>query len=468
MPIKVWRRRVWRFASVVGVLTLTACNSGGSHSSRNSGSRADEASLREMARDAYIFSYPLVMNYRTMYRQAIAGGAEFGKWLNLGLATPQDADIVTPNNDTPYSYAWVDLRAEPWVLTMPLIEADRYYTSQWDDLWGYVLDNPGSVLDGNGGVSVLLAGPGWTGDLPAGLDRVVKGESDILGTLTRTQFLAAQGGMPRVEEIQHEYRLEPLSAYLGTSAPPAAPQIDWPSWKEGAEQKLEFWDYVAFMLQFVTRNPVDQPMYDALAKLGLGTDQPWDPWSLAPEVRTALTEGITDGQAALKHASEVMKNAVGVFGTRAQLGTDYLNRALGVYAGIFGNVAEQAMYFSLVSDDKGKPLDGSDASYTLTFSAGQRPPAKYFWSMTMYSLPSRFLVNNSIDRYSIGNRTPGLRENPDGSLTITFAKDDPGGERSANWLPAPDGPFWVVLRTYGPEKAILDGTWKPPAVVRVP
>ena len=118
---------------------------------------------RAIAKEAYIFTYPLVMNYRTMYMQAIKGDRAFGKWLHLGLSSPADTDIVTPNNDTPYSYAWVDLRAEPWVLTMPKIEKERFYTSQWDDLWGYVLDNPGSVIDGNDGVSVLFASPNVEG-----------------------------------------------------------------------------------------------------------------------------------------------------------------------------------------------------------------------------------------------------------------------------------------------------------------
>ncbi|MFA9476605.1 MAG: DUF1254 domain-containing protein, partial [Filomicrobium sp.] len=103
---------------------------------------ADEA--RKIAKEAYIFNYPLVMMYRTMYLQAIdetsksySGG--FGKWLHLGTSSPKDTDIVSPNNDSPYSYAWVDLRAEPWVLTLPKIEDKRFYTSQWDDLWGFVL-----------------------------------------------------------------------------------------------------------------------------------------------------------------------------------------------------------------------------------------------------------------------------------------------------------------------------------------
>ena len=152
----------------------------------------DEA--KAIAKEAYIFNYPLVMMYRTMYLQAIdaqsksySGG--FGKWLHLGTSSPKDTDIVSPNNDSPYSYAWVDLRAEPWVLTMPKIEANRFYTSQWDDLWGFVLDNPGSVEDGNDGVSVLLASPTWKGELPKGVKRVIHGDTEFLGTLTRTQLI---------------------------------------------------------------------------------------------------------------------------------------------------------------------------------------------------------------------------------------------------------------------------------------
>jgi hypothetical protein len=161
----------------------------------------DEA--RAIAKEAYIFNFPLVMYYRTMYLQSIApdnksGG--FGKWLHLGTASPKDTDIVTPNNDTPYSYAWVDTRAEPWVLTLPKIEKDRFYTSQWDDLWGFVIDNPGSDEDGNDGVTVLLASPTWKGELPKGVNRVIQGDTDFIGTLTRTQLLEPKD-LPNVKKI---------------------------------------------------------------------------------------------------------------------------------------------------------------------------------------------------------------------------------------------------------------------------
>jgi hypothetical protein len=142
-------------------------------------------------------------------------------------ATPNDHDIVTPNNDTPYSYAWVDLRAEPWVLTVPEIEEGRFCTSQWDDLWGYVLANVGSPKDGNDGTSVLLAAPGWEGELPEGLDRVIQGESQFLGSLTRTQAYSPDD-MENVRAIQEQYELQPLSAWLGEEAPePALRSSGW-------------------------------------------------------------------------------------------------------------------------------------------------------------------------------------------------------------------------------------------------
>ena len=251
---------------------------------------ADEA--KTIAKEAYIFNYSLVMMYRTMYLQAIdaksksfSGG--FGKWLHLGMSTPQDTDIVRPNNDTPYSYAWVDLRAEPWVLTIPKIEANRFYTSQWDDLWSFVLDNAGSVDDGNDGMSVLLASPTWQGELPKGVKRVIQGDTDFLGSLTRTQLIDPKD-LPNVKRIQKEYKLQPLSAYLGKPAPKAAPTIQWKPWKEGAETTDEFWAYVNFLLSFTTPNPQDKPVLDKMARIGLGANAA----KPSAEIQAAMEQGM--------------------------------------------------------------------------------------------------------------------------------------------------------------------------------
>ena len=443
--------------------TLFACATTASHAATASGDDAD--SVKSAAKDAYFFTYPLVMNYRTMYKQAIEGDGEMGKWLNLGLSSPADTDIVTPNNDTPYSYAWVDLRAEPWVLTMPKIEKDRFYTSQWDDLWGYVLDNAGSVFDGNDGISILLASPDWKGELPKGVDRVVHGESEFLGTLTRTQVIGGEKDMKRVKEIQASYKLQPLSAFIGASAPKAAPAIDWPEWKEGDEKTEKYWDYVAFLLPFITPNPDDKAMYATMESFGMERGQPWDLQKLDPTVRKALQAGLNEARAEMKTKSEGGVDAAKFFGSRKTIGTDYVNRAMGVYMGIFGNVPQVSVYLSMPTDANGKGLDGSKTSYTLHFEKNQLPPVKYFWSITMYRLPQRLLVENSIDRYSIGSSTPGLQKNEDGSLTLYVSAESPGKDKESNWLPAPKGPFWTVMRCYGPSKALIDGSYKQPEYI---
>ncbi len=429
------------------------------------------AEARKIAKQAYVFSYPLVMMYRTMYLQAIdsksksfSGG--FGKWLHLGTSSPKDTDIVSPNNDTPYSYAWVDVRAEPWVLTMPKIEDKRFYTSQWDDLWGFVLDNPGSIEDGNGGVSVLLASPSWKGNLPKGVKRVIKGESEFLGTLTRTQLLGDKD-LPNVQKIQKEYKLQPLSAFLGKDAPKAAPEIKWMEWKDGDEKTEKFWSYVAFLLAYTTPNDTDKRIYADMAKIGLEKGKLWDASKLDKDVTAALAAGAKDALAQFKEQSINISDPSKFFRSRADAKDDYDNRALGVNVGIFGNVNKVSVYIALPKDSKGNLFDGSKASYELKFTKAQLPPAKYFWSMTMYKLPQRWLTENPIKRYSIGSATQGVKYGADGSLALEVSAKSPGKDKEANWLPAPSGPFWLVMRTYGPGKPIVDRTYKVPPIVTV-
>lgn len=452
-------------AALVAICWLTAAEQR-AFSQDNTGIGPEQA--RDIAKDAYIFTYPLVMNYRTMYMQAIKGNRAFGKWLHLGLSSPADTDIVTPNNDTPYSYAWVDLRAEPWVLTMPKIEKERFYTSQWDDLWGYVLDNPGSVNDGNDGVSVLFASPKWEGETPKGIKRVVRGESEILGTLTRTQVIGGANDLARVKEIQQSYRLQPLSAFMGTKAPPAAPKIEWPEWKEGDDTREAYWGYVSFLLPLTTPHADDKATYEKLASIGLKSGARWDAKKLDPAIRQALQQGVEDAIEEMKKRSEGGIDAAKFFGTRDKVSTDYISRALGVYLGIFGNVPQVSVYLSMPTDADGKPLDGSQTSYTLTFAKGQVPPVKYFWSITMYNIPQRLLVENPIKRYSIGSSTPGLKFNDDGSLTIYVSATSPGKDNESNWLPSPSGTFWTVLRNYGPTEEIISGKYTEPKYVAKP
>ncbi len=474
--IKNERKLIGRITAllVVCVPLLVACSPAqdethGEAAATQGTPTADEA--RTIAKEAYIFTYGLVMNYRTMYRQAIdqepgSSAVGLGNWLHLGLASPKDKDIVTPNNDTPYSYAWVDLRAEPCVLTMPKVEPDRFYTSQWDDLWAYVLDNVGSVNDGNDGTSVLLASPSWKGEVPEGLDRVIRGESDFLGTLSRVQVVGGMQDLSRAKEIQQSYKLQPLSDYLGKEAPAAAPSINWMPWVENDEKTEKYWDYVAFNLRFITPHPDDREMYEKMALIGLKRGSDWEREKLDPAIRKAMQEGLEDARAELVRLSQNEIDPAMMAGTRQKLNPTHQQRALGVYMGIFVNVPEQSIYFVIVADEKGSPLDGKQ-NYSLTFTKDQIPPVKYFWSLTMYNLPERFLIDNPIDRYSIGSSTPGLKTAEDGSITLYMSVESPGEDKESNWLPAPEGPWWVVMRTYGPGETIRDKTWKVPPVKQV-
>ncbi len=427
--------------------------------------------VRAIAKDAYIFAYPLVLYYRTMYRQAIdakspsyAGG--FGRWAHRKLATPASKDIVTPNIDTPYSYAWVDLRAEPWVLTQPPSGGGRYTASQWDDLWGFVLDSPGSILDGDGGGSYLLAPPGWKGQVPAGIKRVIMGESSFLGTLTRTEERGPGDGAA-VAKIQGGYKLQPLSAYLKQPAPAAAPAVEWPVWHEGGEKTLGFFGYANFLLTFTTPDPKDAPMLQRIARIGVVPGARWDEAQMDASLRDAITAGIGDAHQAIRAASLKLTDSIGLFGPRAALGTDYLTRTVGVSGGIFGADPPQMVYYPYAVDQSGAPADASKHAYTITFPPGGSPPARYFWSVTMYGVPDHFLVPNPIDRYALGGHPPKPRPDPDGSVTLYLQRNPPPAERRANWLPAPNSQFFAVLRVYGPNQDEVSRLWRPPPLKRV-
>ncbi len=216
------------------------------------------------------------------------------------------------------------------------------------------------------------------------------------------------------------------------------------------------------MLSFTTAHGDDKSIYKKMASIGLKAGVTLDANKLSPSILKAFNDGIADARAEFKRRSEAKYDPADFFNNRKMLGTDYINRAMGVYLGIFGNTTDQSVYLTKVGDENGDQMDGSKHSYTMTFEAGELPPVKYFWSATMYKLPQRWLVDNKINRYSIGSSNDGLKKNKDGSLTIYISKDSPGKNKEGNWLPAPNAPFWIVLRTYGPSQEILTKQWQQP------
>ena len=420
------------------------------------------AEARAIAADAYIFAYAMLYNYQTLYTQTqdstfpgYVGG--FDRYRHYARpATPADIDIVTPNNDTTYSWAWLDLRREPIVFETPELDKGRYNVFQWVDLYTHIFASPGSRLAGEKARTYLFAGPNWQGKIPEGIDEVFRPESDFVGTLTRTSIKGADD-ISAVRKIQRGYRFTPLSAYLAEKPPPPTPQVEFPPWHEELAKTPAFIGYVNFLLDHVKPNPADRDALERFAAIGIGPGRKFDAAALDKETASAIQAGIDAALKKLNERAAKNKGNIGLFGSREYLHGDYESRALGAMMGLYGQNEEEAVYFSYQGDKDGQPLDGSK-TYTLSFK--QPPPVSQFWSLTMYNLPQRLLVDNSINRYSIGDRTEGLIVDDSGGVTITLSAKDPG--KGKNWLPTPSGPFFMVLRMYGPEKSIISGEWPRP------
>ncbi|CUI71512.1 Uncharacterized conserved protein [Achromobacter kerstersii] len=432
----------------------------------------DEA-LRSAAKEAYLYAYPMLYNYKTMSVQAIQpGGKEyvggFGKFRHYSQPyTPENREIVTPNNDTPYSWAWLDLRAQPWVLSLPATPKDRYNVFQMVDMYTYNFAYAGVRATGFGAGNYLIAGPHWKGDTPKGITKVLRSETDFVAILGRTS-LNGPSDEKAVQALQAKYQLRPLNVFAHQPAPPAAPDVDWLPWDEQRATSVDFIAYLNQLLAFTQPQPAsEQDMMRRFAQIGIARGKPFDASKLDPVTRQAIEEGVADGKAALLQAEKQTRSSIGLFGSRETLAGDYTKRAVAAAMGIYGNSSEEAVYLGYEEDAQGQPLDGSK-SYVIRFEPGQLPPVQFFWSMTMYDLPGRHLVANPINRYAIGDRTRGLKRGKDGSLTLYVQHANPGKDKESNWLPAPEGRFNIVARFYGPKPAVLDGTWKLPKAELAP
>ncbi len=430
------------------------------------------AEARAIAKEAWLYAYAPLQGYQTLWNQTqnkafpgYVGGFDRFRHYSRS-ATPADKDIVTPNNDTPYSWAWLDLRTEPIVLSLPAVPAPRYYVNQWFDLYTHNFAYTGVRSTGRGAGTYLFAGPHWKGTVPKGITRVFRAETDFVGTLTRTQ-LNGPDDIPALKAIQGQYVLTPLSRFTGQPAPPAVPAVAWPAWDASKAEGIGFITYLNALLPFMPAVPSERAMRARFARIGIGPGLPFDPARLDPKLRTALEEGVAEASQELKAKAQQQTSSQGFFGSRQQLGSDYLTfRSMGAMLGIYGNSSEEAFYATQQTGPDGQVLDGR-RRWVLRFEPGQLPPVTEFWSVTMYTLPERLLVENPIQRYSIGDRTSGLKLGADGSLEIYIQSENPGADKVSNWLPAPAGPFFFVARLYGPKDPVLKGTWKLPRLTEV-
>ncbi|MBI4675628.1 MAG: DUF1254 domain-containing protein [Chloroflexi bacterium] len=429
---------------------------------------------RALAEQAYIFAYPMLENYKTMYTQAInVGSPSFRAPFNqlyhtTALANPDAKDVVRPNNDTFYSLDWLDLRAEPMVISVPEIKG-RYYSFQLVDMYTFDFAYIGTRATGTAVGNYLVAGPAWQGKAPAGIDDVFQSEGNLVYSLTRTQ-VSGDADVPNVQAIQKQYKIQPLSAFLGQPAAPAAPGLNFPPFDQDTEQSAGFIEYFNFLLGQVKIDLSEQDLIASFGRIGIGPNRPFDVTALDPATRDAINAGVTSALEQIKNDQSQLGeqkngwNLTGrVFGTREQMQGQYLTRAAAAYYGLYGNVLEEAYYPSTNMDVDRNPLDGSKHRYVLKFTKDQIPAVDAFWSLTMYDA-NQMMVDNPINRYSIGDRTAGLQYGADGSLEIYLQRDSPGQDKESNWLPAPDGRFSLTLRMYLPKSYELDPLYAPPGI----
>ena len=436
---------------------------------------------KDIAEEGFIYGLPLVMIYAVMQEFAVDKNsgqfkAPFNEISNQHhVSTPEDTAVITPNSDTPYSLLWLDLRAEPMVISVPSIEKERYYAVQMIDGNTYNFGYIGTRATGTEPGDYLVVGPDWKGETPAGIKKVFQSTTPFTLALFRTQ-LFNPADMPNVEKIQAGYKGQPLSAFLKQPAPPAAPKIEFlPATTAGI--KDNFFQYLDAALQFVPETPRDKAVRAKLAKIGIGPGKTFVFRDLSLEHKAEILVGMKQGDNKVDkwlaggNKSINGWNVGSFFGDEAFFNGDWLMRAGAAKGGLYGNDAVEAMYPYTRTDATGEPLDGSKHKYTITFAPGQLPPVNAFWSVTMYDGKSQFLVKNPINRYLINSpMLPAMKKDADGSLTLYIQKDSPGADKEANWLPAPDDKIYLVMRLYWPKPtppSILpagEGTWRPPGV----
>jgi hypothetical protein len=474
------KRELLRSAALAAITASTA-NSFPVHA-QTSADRPGFLKAKDIAEAGFIYGLPIVMNYAVMYEYAVDRNsgqfkAPFNQIKNEpNVFTYKDTAIVTPNSDTPYSFAWLDLRAEPIVLSVPAVDPKRYYSVMLCDGNTYNYGYIGSRATGSEPGDYMVVGPDWKGATPPGIKKVFRSGTQFSVAGYRTQLFNPDD-LDNVKKVQAGYKVQALSAYLKAPATMGAANIDFPRIDKELV-KTNFFEYLDFALQFAPAQENEKEIRAQLARIGVGPGKTFNFKDLPLEQKLEVGLGMKEGERKVDEAVANVGKAINGWrvsslpGDSAHYNGDWLKRAAAAKAGIYGNDAAEAMYPLTRVDGEGKTLDGSKHNYTLTFPPGQQPPVNAFWSLTMYDGKTQLLIENPINRYLINSpMIPTMKTSPDGSLTLYIQHKSPGADKEANWLPAPDGPIYLVMRLYWPRTeppSILppgEGTWKPPAIV---
>ncbi|MCO5228520.1 MAG: DUF1214 domain-containing protein [Thermomicrobiales bacterium] len=429
-------------------------------------------SAKALAFEAYIYGFAIVENYKAIFGFCVwkdspqYGG--FNSYLHGRVLFDSSFDtVVNANNDTLYSTTFADLRAEPLVISVPPT-GDRYFVIQLVDMGTDNFAYIGTRATGKDGGNFVLVGPRFKGAFrnPADTQLIIC-PSDFVAIATRTA-IGGPDDLDGVIAVQEQLQLRPLHDFLGEPAPRSAGDIDFPPYSAALYGSPDLLQYLSFLLEFHTIPDEERPLMERLSALNIGPYQKFNLADYDDEIQHAIMEGVREAHQAI----EARGNDLGILidgwleiPPMGNYGTDYLFRSAVAWKFIYTNSPEEALYPIAEADADGNPFSG-EHQHVLHFPAGQLPPVEAFWSITLYDSVTRLMIDNPIDRYSIGDRTPGIVYGEDGSLTIYIQRDAPVGHE-ANWLPAPEGRFYLNARAYMPAQEMLRGEYRLPPVRRV-
>jgi hypothetical protein len=377
------------------------------------------------------------------------------------LYGPEDKFVVTANNDTLYSFAGLDLSKEPVVLRVPNTQG-RYYIMQLIDAYSRSVEDIGVGTLGALGGTFAIVGPDWKGNLPPEMVPI-RSPTPQVYVIGRTG-VDGEGDLAAARAVQDQYRLTSLSDY---AKPPAKVELGHKtaSAKMGFPEGLDFFKVLDSAMR-TNPLPEDAPITEQFRRIGIGLEKPFDAASLSEASRRGLARALQDGMAAIQSVAKDSGSRVNGWNMEfkgGEYGHDYLLRSAIAYKQLGLNKALRALYPNRYTDADDRPLNGQHA-YTIKFDG--KVPVNAFWSLTMYNANDLFMVENPIKRYSIGDRTKGLKVGADGSLTLYIQAESPGPDEESNWLPAPKGDFFLQMRLYEPTEQVLNGSYKLPQVMR--
>jgi Uncharacterized conserved protein len=436
--------------------------------------------LANIAEDAYIYGYPLVVmdvtkEFQTSVAQPTAeGDAPINQFSHTAeFPDETSTSVASPNTDTLYSSAWLNVYKEPIVLSLP-DTGRRYYLMPLLSAWSDVIAAPGTRTTGNGRHDFLVTGPGWTGSIPAGVQQIKSPTNDIW-IVGRTQTNGKED-YGAVRELQRQYRLTPLSAWGTNYRPPVVVPVKVAIAKDKPPvEQVESMSGVNFfkrMAESMKMNPPkteDQKTIDRISAMAFVPGQTFDPSKFSKEQLKAINDGAKSGLNKIIGGVKNIKNSEKVDGwvyqwDTGRYGTRYLRRAEVARYAPGAILPADTIYPRAMTDNKGIALNGS-SKYVLRFEKGRQPPVNAFWSLTMYN-EKQNLVKNPLNRFALGNRN-NLKYGADGSLEIYIQKNRPEAARVANWLPAPQGNFSLMMRMYQPQASVLKKQWRVPGVRKV-